>query len=255
MKLHVDWAGKHWVVDLSRPMDVSLSLEPSSARAWYVPPMRISPVLLPMVTGSVKLGGNVNFRDVWFNPHGHGTHTECVGHITANEVSVQSCFPIMCAAQVVSIHPEEWKKEVEWAHKGDAIITREALEAELTLPMAEAVLVRTLPNMDEKLSKVYSGTNFPFFEPDALGFLAENGVRHVLVDLPSVDREEDGGKLLAHRRFWFRNGEYDERATITEFIYIPDTLPDGLYWLHIESVSLTNDATPSRPVLYPLQKA
>jgi hypothetical protein len=27
-------------------------------------------------------GSSTNFNNIYFNPHGHGTHTECVGHIT-----------------------------------------------------------------------------------------------------------------------------------------------------------------------------
>lgn len=252
MKLHLHWAGKQWVADLLQPMDISLLLYPGSARAWYVPPMRIAPVILPVVTGSVKLGGKVNFRDVWFNPHGHGTHTECVGHITTEEINVQHCFPIQCVAQLVSVVPERVMEDASWAKRGDAVVSLSSLQRAVTEVSTEALIVRTLPNDSLKRTKVYSGTNFPFFEPGALQWLAENGVRHLLVDLPSVDREEDGGQLLAHRSFWYRNGMRDERATITELVYIEDTVEDGYYWLHVESATLVNDATPSRPVLYPI---
>jgi hypothetical protein len=33
-------------------------------------------------------------------------------------------------------------------------------------------------------------------------FLHESGIQHLLIDLPSVDKEKDEGKLLAHKAFW-----------------------------------------------------
>jgi hypothetical protein len=50
--------------------------------------MRIEPVRTEQFLGSVAEGGAVNFRDVYFNPHGHGTHTENVGHIVDTDVPV-----------------------------------------------------------------------------------------------------------------------------------------------------------------------
>jgi kynurenine formamidase len=37
---------------------------------------------------------------------------------------------------------------------------------------------------------------------DAALFLHESGIKHLLIDLPSVDKEKDEGKLLAHKAFW-----------------------------------------------------
>ncbi len=45
-------------------------------------------------------------------------------------------------------------------------------------------------------------------------------MKHLLIDLPSVDKENDQGKLLAHKAFWDYNGEQRMDATITEFVYI-----------------------------------
>jgi len=30
--------------------------------------------------GKVSEGASTNFNDIYFNPHAHGMHTECVGH-------------------------------------------------------------------------------------------------------------------------------------------------------------------------------
>jgi hypothetical protein len=65
-------------------------------------------------------------------------------------------------------------------------------------------------------------------------FLRESGIQHLLIDLPSVDKEK-GRKLLAHKAFWnvtdVNDLNLDARleATITEMIYVPDNVADGSY--------------------------
>ncbi|MFN5373708.1 MAG: cyclase family protein, partial [Flavobacteriia bacterium] len=68
-------------IDTSAPIDLSLALSasPDNPRAWYVDAPRMEPVRANGFIGSVAEGGAVNFRDVFFNPHGHGTHTESYG--------------------------------------------------------------------------------------------------------------------------------------------------------------------------------
>jgi hypothetical protein len=45
------------------------------------------------------------------------------------------------------------------------------------------------------------------------------------------------------------------RATITELIYVPAEVNDGLYLLNLQVAPFVADAAPSRPVLYPLRQA
>ena len=68
--------------------------------------------------------------------------------------------------------------------------------------------------------------------------------------MPSVDKERDGGELLAHNAFWNTSGKIRMNATITEFIYVPNTIEDGEYLLNLMIAPFENDATPSKPVLY-----
>jgi len=91
-------------VDLSKPIDISIPLSPDGPRAWYVDKMRIEPVQNDAFTGSVKLGGSVNFNDIHFNPHGHGTHTESYGHISKDVVSINSVLnQFFFVAELISI--------------------------------------------------------------------------------------------------------------------------------------------------------
>ncbi len=81
----------------------------------------------------------------------------------------------------------------------------------------------------------------------------------LVVDLPSLDRADDGGRLAAHRVFWGLPPGCDDaaaatrgRALVTELAYVPDSVPDGLYLLDLQVPAFGADAAPSRPVLYPL---
>jgi arylformamidase len=116
------------------------------------------------------------------------------------------------------------------------VISKRIIEKSLRAA-CEAVVIRTLPNTDEKKKANYSGHNPPYLTPAAMRFLRQRGVKHVLVDLPSVDREEDEGKLVSHREFWSNEkGELqlDSKRTITELCYVPNDVEDGLYVLNLQ---------------------
>lgn len=236
--------GVEYSCDLSKGIDLSLPLEPTGPRAWYVDPMRIEAVRGEGFVGEVAQGGSVNFRNVFFNPHGHGTHTENVGHILTTDFPVYKSLPTThFLAQIISVELEQ----VE----GDWIIQADSLKGKI-LPETQALVIRTLPNSEEKRRKVYSGTNFPYVSVAAMRVIAQSGVQHLLIDLPSVDREEDGGALAAHRVFWNVPDAPNYFKTITEFVFVPQEVADGSYVLNLQVTSLMNDASPSRPVVFAL---
>jgi hypothetical protein len=41
-------------------------------------------------------------------------------------------------------------------------------------------------------------------------------------------------------------------ATITEMIFVDDSIADGLYLINMQIASFESDASPSKPVLYKL---
>ncbi|HLG04321.1 MAG TPA: cyclase family protein [Bacteroidia bacterium] len=236
--------GKTYKVDLSRPHDISIPVSPHGARAWYVEQAKFEPVRSGNWTGAVKEGGSVNFRTIVFNPHGHGTHTECVGHISPEIENVNAHLRNwFFIAELITVLPEQQEN-------GDFLITRKQLEILLEGKRPEAVVLRTVANSGAKLAMNWSDTNPPYLEEAAAKFLAETGVQHLLIDLPSVDREKDGGKLLAHRAFWEYPANTQFSRTITEFIYVPNEVFDGAYFLNLQTAAFENDAAPSRPVLY-----
>ncbi|PRZ20359.1 cyclase family protein [Flavobacterium granuli] len=243
-------------VDLSNPIDISIPLTNTDENpiAWYIDKPVIEPVRFAEWIGSVDKGASTNFNNIFFNPHGHGTHTECLGHITRDFYSINQCLKeFFFMAELISIQPE--------VQGEDLVITMDSVLVALDVTMKigvpkEALIIRTLPNLAEKKSLKYSNTNPPYLSEAAARFICESGIRHLLIDLPSVDRENDEGKLLAHKAFWnvkdVINLNADARldCTITEMIFVADEVPDGSYLLNLQIVSFENDASPSKPLLY-----
>ncbi|GAB4381372.1 MAG: cyclase family protein [Salibacteraceae bacterium] len=226
-------------------IDISIPFrpDPDATRAWYVEPMQIEPVRMGTWVGSVEAGASVNFNNLYLNPHAHGTHTECVGHITREFHSINNCMKKWWfQALVITIEPER---------KGnDMVIEAGQIKKTVGNHIPEALIIRTLPNGEFKKHTNYSHTNPAYMSAGACTWIRKRGIEHLLIDLPSVDREEDGGKLAAHKAFWNYPDAPRLQATITELIYIPNDVPDGHYMLNLQVAPIENDASPSRPVLF-----
>jgi arylformamidase len=231
---------------LSDPLDISIPLRSGkeNVSAWYVDPVKIEPVRMGDWVGDVNQGGSVNFRNIFFNPHGNGTHTECVGHISKENYTINQCLKkFFFTAELITIEPEK-------TNTGDFIITKEQVKNKLTKKNIEAIIIRTLPNPEARINKQYSNTNPPYIHYEAMDFIQQQGIDHFLIDLPSVDKEKDDGKLLAHHAFWQYPHHTKANRTITELIYVPEKIKDGFYLLNIQIASFENDASPSKPVLF-----
>lgn len=250
MKAIVPFGSKKAEVDFSQPLDISIPMgtESDTVSAWYVPPVKIEPVISDQFTGSVNLGGSVNFRNITFNPHGNGTHTECVGHISREEYSINDSLKVfMFFAELITIEPEK-------LDNGDELISLFSVKAKIKNTSAKAVIIRTSPNPVNKKNRQYSSTNPPYVESSVMEYLTKIGIEHFLIDLPSVDREQDDGVLAAHHQFWEYPYNTQSLRTITELIYVPNEIEDGTYLLNLQIVNFENDASPSKPVLYRMKK-
>ncbi len=248
MNIQIDDNNKTWTTNLSEPIDISIPMFASeeSVRAWYVDPLRIEPVKMDDWIGAVAQGGSVNFNNISFNPHGHGTHTECYGHVSKEPVSVNRALKNFAfIAKLVTINPVV-------SENGDQIITIEQLKKTLGSKPTKALVIRTSPNGLDKLIKNYSNTNPCYMDEKAAAWLRDSGVEQLLIDTPSIDREEDGGQLLAHKAFWNYPKAPRTQACITELIYVPKAIDDGMYLLHLSFAAFENDAAPSKPILYKL---
>jgi kynurenine formamidase len=243
-------------VDLSKPIDISISLTNTDENpiAWYIDKPEIKPVIFGDWIGKVSEGkSSTNFNNIFFNPHGHGTHTECLGHITNEFYSInQSLKQFFFMAELISVQPELQNK--------DLVITKSQIEKALNGNSPEAIVIRTLPNNSDKVSMKYSHTNPPYLLEEAAIFIRESGIQHLLIDLPSVDKEHDDGKLLAHKAFWkvknviHLNDDARLNSTITELIFVNNEVKDGSYFLNLQIASFENDASPSKPILFEIIK-
>ena len=249
MTTTIRYNSRNYTIDLSKPLDISIPLQNGSdtLQAWGIGPPLIQPVIAGDFTGSVAEGASVNFNNITYNPHAHTTHTECYGHITKKVHSVNRIFDrFFFLAEVITLAPEKYQD--------DFVISRKQLRYALRNRKREAIVIRTLPNTPQKLGIDYTDTNPPYMLEEAASYLAEVGVRHLLIDLPSVDREKDYGALLAHSAFWNMNGKIRKDASITELIYVRNEIQDGTYFISFQLAPVENDAAPSRPVLYAIQE-
>lgn len=247
MIINLSFKGIKYKADPSFPLDISIPLNTGehNPECYFAPPVQFNTIRSGDFIGSVKEGGSVNYQTLKITPHGNGTHTECYGHITSSGATInKSLVQFLFTSELISVSP------VKLAN-GDEIITKENLLKARHHTGTEALIVRTLPNEKEKLNRKYSGTNPPYFEAEALKWLSDQGVEHLLTDLPSVDREQDQGKLLGHKAFWrLENAKPRKNATITELIFVDKTIHDGLYLLNIQIAPLETDASPSKPIIY-----
>lgn len=249
MKTHLTLANKSYVAHLSDGIDLSIAItDGPQVNAYYAAPADMEPFRQGNWVGEVRQGGSVNYRIVRFSPHGNGTHTECVGHITHEIHSINRHFKqFHCTAQLISITPS-------LRENGDRVIEAHQLKP-LLHGGIDAVIVRTLPNLETKRKLNHSGANSPYFSHEAIQALVDAGCKHILTDLPSLDREQDEGKLLSHHAFWNYPAAPRMDCTITELIYVPNTALDGLYLLNLQVAAFENDAAPSRPVIFALREA
>jgi arylformamidase len=241
IKAEIEFDGLRFEADLSRPIDISIPVgRTESPNAFHLSAPDYKTVEAGSFVGNVSRGGSCNCEDIIFNPHGNGTHTECAGHISKEKIFINDVLKkFFFPALLLSISPE------------NGIITAEKIknawwEDEIKY---EAVIIRTLPNTIDKRSRNYSGTNPPYFASDVMEFINTKGIKHLLTDLPSLDKEDDG-LLLAHHSFFGKPGKWQLDKTVTEMIFVPDEIQDGFYLLNLQICSFESDASPSKPILY-----
>ena len=252
--------GKDYQIDLAHPIDISIPLNfrGPQPNAFGVEAATSKACEYGTLIGDTRRGGSCNFEQITFIPLCNGTHTECVGHITNERISVRDCLiEAFMPAILISVGPQFSDEDLVIS---DRQIREATGEFGNTLAANSALIMRTLPNDNSKLSRLYDSDNMPpYFTREAAEYMVECGFKHLLVDLPSIDRLSDGGKLLNHRAFWNVNaGSFETNSgtrlnsTITELIYVPNEIPDGEYLLNLQIAPFVSDASPSRPLIFPV---
>jgi arylformamidase len=256
-------------IDLARPVSLAMDLNFSKEqpRHFGAPPASTRPFAVPGFSGAVEQGASCNCHVLTLIPHCNGTHTECVGHLTREALDAHRVVPLgFVPALLVSIEPANARTSGESTEPipkpTDTLITRQALEKawpHATCFEPRALVIRTLPNPTSKQHQDYTNQTPPYLSREAAELLVERGVEHLVVDLPSIDRSHDEGRLTAHRIFFgLPRGDTTlahasrANATVTELAFIADPVADGLYFLELQVPALGGDAVPSRPLLYPI---
>ena len=244
MKAVITIAGHAYTINLNHPMPIGIPLNPFDANplCFHAENPHAAPMEFNGFSCNIASGAPVNFYTLQLTPHGNGTHTECIGHISSdfekiNDVKIEQ----FCTAELITIEPEQIDK--------DAVITEKFL-AEAIQHKTTALIIRTLPNSEVKKKHNHTGTNPAYFSVEAMNYIVQRGYSHLLIDLPSVDREQDDGKVLAHKIFWGFNADPQPQKTITELIFVPDEIIDGLYLLNLQISNISLDAAPSNPIIY-----
>jgi arylformamidase len=267
--LTVEIGGRRWqVAPQGHDLSIPLAFDAAQPSFFGAPGAAAAAISAGTFVGDVRRGGSCNCSTYTITPHCNGTHTECVGHVTAERIDVrEEAREHFSAALLVSVEASTTAAATETSdpppRPGDRLITRAALAAAAEphdLKQYRALVVRTKPNLPAKRHRNYdAGEPAPYFTADAMRWIAASGVRTLVVDLPSVDRANDEGRLAAHRIFWglppgAKSAAHAERrgATITELAFIDDAIADGPYLLNLQVAPFVADAAPSRPILFPL---
>ena len=266
-ELSLTVGGRRYSADLSDPLSIAVPVDFDGVQPNHFGARRAHarPLEAGGFVGDVRAGGTVNCEVVELTPHCNGTHTECVGHVTSDRISVHDVLRGgLHLARLVSVRAERvppGETRDPDARPEEPVVSARALgEALASLPgPSEALILRTLPNDASKLARSYQGeAPAPYLTVEAARRLVADGVHHLVCDLPSIDRAMDQGRLAAHRVFWGlppgsqRVHDAARRdATITELAWIAPTVRDGWYLLDLQLPAFMMDAAPSRPLLYP----
>lgn len=231
-------------------------------RAFGAPAATSTPFVVGGFNGEVARGASCNCRSISLVPHCNGTHTESAAHLTIEPLQLGDVVPLApLPALLLSVAPVNADKTTETAdpppRPGDRLVTAASIEAAWRAApsspfAAPRLLVLRTGGIEDREEPA-------FLTLEAMRLLVARGIEHLVVDLPSVDRGDDQGRLGAHRVFFgLPPGSTHlaearrPHATITEFALIPRSCGDGHCAVQLQLAPWTGDAVPSRPIHFEL---
>jgi len=269
MILTIEFNDKTWTVDTNdgTSLAIPMDFEGPQPNHFGAPTATKSPLKLGGFTGDTTAGGSCNVDAISLIPHCNGTHTETVGHIVNDDIFVGHGLKSLMTATLVTVTTQDAAGSTDTYRPDldptDMLVTKMELGAALEqhTGKTQALIIRTHSD-PSKRNATYGEDNYPaFLSIEAMELIIKLGFSHILLDLPSVDRMYDDGLLTNHHLFWkVKEGsheigpETDQNKTITEMVFAPASLKDGLYLLNLQVPALGTDAAPSNPVLFPLRQ-
>ncbi|NUU64785.1 cyclase family protein [Enterobacteriaceae bacterium BIT-l23] len=261
MRIEIDYRGCRHVIDYQDSIRLSTRLDfaENSVNLYGITSASEEPLHYDTRIASVKRGGASNASRISLVPHCHGTHTECIGHILPERHHMADLdIPLFIPATLIRVSLQRFSEMKDcynsYADDIDWIITADAIEhalAPLGSDYLQALVIAT-----DNHDWLPDGIGAPYFSYQAISRLVELGVQHLLVDIPSIDRLNDGGLMENHRCFWGIQDPHHpiegrKSASVTELIKVPSNISAGHYILSIQLPDLSGDALPSRPLLFP----
>ena len=265
MIINISHNNQNYKIDTKQLFDISIPYKFNGEQPNFydVDPGHSTPLKLGERIYSVRSGAGCNVFEISMNIHCTGTHTECVGHLLENPGDIGIVLKdIILPAVLITVDPNSFVDTKESYHclvdANEMVISRKSIQEEVKKwegHQPQALIIRTTPNAENKKYYKYTINLPPFFTNDALRYISDTGIQHLVVDLPSIDRMSDNSILGNHRIFW-GDGENaigevnpDSINTITELAFIPNKVLDGFYFINIQLPHFECDAAPSRPIL------
>ncbi|MDC3403000.1 cyclase family protein [Flavobacteriaceae bacterium] len=129
-------------IDLSRAVG-------SGVNAWYIGSPQMGPLEVGGAVFSVSSGAAVNFDQIKFAPHAHGTHTETLGHIDENQLVIEELrLPLFLPCKLIRPSLE--------TIDGDQVLTEKALDL-CDYEGVKALVIRLNPKKEYPIN--YDHTN------------------------------------------------------------------------------------------------
>ena len=261
MKINLEYNDKKYRIEPEAGIDISIPVQFNSDRNpkfYDTTQPKNEYYKLNETEYSLEKGAGCSVPNITMNVHCCGTHTETAAHVFKDSHLINAINNLnFIPSQLITVTPK--KESIESYHakieKEDQLITKKMLEDAIDIysKCLSGIIIRTEPNNKNKLYRNYNDTNHAFFTNDAILFIKKLGISHLVVDTPSIDKFDDGGKLNNHKIFFIDKNNISNKNTITELAYIPKNCIDGEYLLSIGIPNFNLDAAPSRPIIYKIR--
>ncbi len=246
MRITIHHNNQNICFDLKNVHDITLGIKKNeNVNCYHLQQPEFKYFKNEFFNGSLSDGGSVNCEKISLYPHASGTHTECALHVAPVDFNLYTLnINSFCLSKLISITP---------ATNGmDRFISENELMNLNNEQQCEALIIRTMPNGETKINFNYSDTNPCYLTESAIVKIKSMGFNHLIVDLPSIDKESDEGKLAAHKQWFFDDGVVNSDRLITEFVFVNNSIVDGIYVAQIQLPKIETDALPSKVLIYPI---
>lgn len=206
LKISVSSGKELKTFNLSEPLSISRWISTSQqSNAFYLPEVISKPFSYKNAfIGDVLQGGSCNVDVLSFCPH-NLTHIECSSHVLDQTVSES-----VSIAEIPKNHLQGLVYIIDLRPivRDSKLILKEHLKNELAkinLPVTAIALKTSASDLEQNFD--FSGKDFLALSKEAAEEISnfsfqDTKITTLILDLPSTDSENDGGKLLAHRAFF-----------------------------------------------------